>query len=242
MAVDLVLPQRKSRLGAGTLNKTLFAQLHVLQALILQDIKSRFFGNGLGYVATILWPSVHLAAIIIIRHVSGAPTPFGSSSLLYASTAVMPYIAWSYISRFMLFSAIQNKSFLSYPIINSLDLLIARLFMELISTFIIVVLLVAVLATCQVQAVPMHIGTAVAGLLSACLLGAGFGFVFAPLCAIAPLFSVVHGLLLILFWVTCGLAFNPELMPTAIGQKLAWLPLVHSVDWILPQLSRTSAR
>ena len=203
-----------------------------MHALILQDIKSRFFGNGIGYVISIFWPATHIAVLLIIFAAMKRPVPYGNSALLYASTGVAPYICWSYISRFMCLGVIMNKNFLAYPIIKPLDMMFARLFLEIISTYIITVGLLFALVVCQVQAMPFRPWDAAAGLLSAVLLGAGFGVFNAVICMIVQLWQVVYVLVLVIAWITCGLAINPEAMPDKIGRLLAYNPLLHSIEWI----------
>ena len=207
-------------------------QVQVLHALMLHDIKSRFFGNGLGYVVTILWPTVHIAVILLIYVFNGRTVPYGSSALLYAATGVVPYIAWNYISRFVCLGVVQNRAFLAYPIIKPLDMMFARLALEMVSIFIITVGLLVVLVICQVQVVPANTGAAVAGLMSAVFLGIGFGILNGVICMIIPLWNIVYVLILISFWITAGLAINPETVPEPIGRILAWNPLLHSIEWV----------
>ena len=233
---DLALPRPRAaprgRSGRAGFGVALRRQRQVLHALMLHDIKSRFFGNGLGYVVTILWPTVHIAILLLIYVFNGRSVPYGSSPLLYAATGVAPYIAWNYISRFVCLGVVQNKAFLAYPIIKPLDMMFARLALEMVSIFIITVGLIAVLAVCQVQVVPNDIGAAVAGLMSAVFLGIGFGIFNGVICMIVPLWNIAYVLVLIVFWITAGLAINPETVPEQVGRLLAWNPLLHSIEWV----------
>ncbi len=221
------LPSTRSRFRTA-----LKSQFQVLYALMMHDIKSRFFGNGLGYVVTIVWPATHIAVIVLIFVFMGRPAPYGSSALLYAATGVLPYIAWNYISRFVCIGVIQNKSFMAYPIIKPLDMMLARLALEIVSIFIITVALVGIMVVCQAPVVPINMGAAVAGLLSAVFLGIGFGVFHGVICMILPLWNIVYVLFLIVFWITGGLAINPEALPDQLGQIVAWNPLLHSIEWV----------
>ena len=49
---------------------------------------------------------------------------------------------------------------------------------------------------------------------------------------IIPLWNIVYILVLILSWLTCGLAINPEAMPEQVGRLLAYSPLLHCVEWV----------
>ena len=229
---DFSLPQPRARKSYSPIAKALVTQRDVLWALMLHDIKSRFFGNGLGYVVTIIWPATHIAIIVAIYVVGRRPVPYGSSGFLYASTGILPYIAWSYMSRFTMMGVSQNRSFMAYPVIKILDMIVARLALESVSIFIITVGLVSVSEMLQVDAMPLDIGTAVCGLLSAVLLGVGFGVLNSVIVMIFPLWALGYVVIVILFWFTAGLAINPEALPAELGYYVSWNPLMHSVEWI----------
>ena len=207
-------------------------QTHVFHALILHDIKSRFFGNGLGYVFTILWPAAHLALIVILYAMTGRGGGYGTSTLLFVATGVLPYICWNYISRFCMLSIVMNKSALNYPIINALDIILARIFLELVTCTIITLVLLALLTLGGINVVPMQPAAAAEGLLSSVLLGVGFGILNATIVMILPLWMIGYVLILIVFWITSGVVINPELLPQQIGDWLAWNPLLHCIEWI----------
>ena len=230
---DFSLPRpAKKRAGHSPLKKALTTQRDVLWALMLHDIKSRYFGNGLGYVVTILWPATHIAIIVAIFVLGKRPVPYGSSPLLYASTGILPYIAWNYMSRFTMMGMIQNKSFMAYPVVKPIDMMFARLALEHVSIFLITMGLIAVNALLQVDIVPISLSNAIFGLLSAVLLGIGFGVLNSVIVMIFPLWIIGYVGILILFWFTAGLAINPEAMPAEIGYYVSWNPLMHSVEWI----------
>ena len=216
----------------GHIRSALTRQFHVLHALILHDIKSRFFGNGLGYVVTILWPTAHITVLMLIFLLVGRPVPYGRSAALYAATGVLPYIAWNYISRFMSLGMTMNRSFLQYPVIKPLDMMIARLILELVSIYVITVGLLVLLTAVGVPAWPTRPADAVLGLIAAIALGIGMGTLASVFCLITHFFNIVYVGILILFWVTSGLALNPEAMPSRVGAMLAWNPLLHCIEWI----------
>ncbi len=229
---DFSLPRPRRAEHRSPLLKSLATQRDVLWALMLHDIKSRFFGNGLGYVVTILWPATHIAIVIIAYIVAKRPVPYGSSALLYASTCVMPFIAWNYMSRFTMIGMMQNRSFMAYPVIKPLDMMFARLALEHVSIFIITVGLLCTNMLFQVDVMPVDLKEAVCGLLSAILLGIGFGIFNSVIVMIFPLWVIGYIGVILLFWFTSGMVINPEAMPAELGYWISWNPLMHSVEWI----------
>ena len=229
---EFSLPQPRVRKHRSPLAKSLTTQRDVLWALILHDIKSRFFGNGLGYAVTIVWPSVHIAIIVSIYVIGRRPVPYGSSSFLYACIGILPYITLSYMSRFTMIGMMQNRNFMAYPIIRPLDMMMARLALEAVSIFIITTGLVCITEMLGVDAMPLNLSAAVFGMLSAVLLGVGFGVLNAVIVMMFPMWVLGYVGIIILCWITAGMAFNPETMPAEIGYYLSWNPLMHSIEWI----------
>lgn len=230
---DFSLPRpRAAEAKRSPLMKAVLTQRNVLWALMLHDIKSRFFGNGLGYLVTILWPATHIAIVVIAYLVGKRPVPYGSSALLYASTCVMPFIAWNYMSRFTMMGMLQNRSFMAYPVIKPLDMMFARLALEGVSIFIITVGLLCTNALFQVDISPVNMTDAVCGMLSAVLLGVGFGIMNSVIVMLFPLWVIGYVGIIIIFWLTSGMVINPEAMPAELGYYISWNPLMHCVEWI----------
>lgn len=229
---DFSLPRPRNNGPRTALGKSIATQRDVLWALMLHDIKSRYFGNGLGYVLTILWPAAHIAVVIVAFLIGKRPIPYGSSALLYASTCVLPFIAWNYMSRFTMMGMTQNRSFMAYPVIKPLDMMMARLALEHVSIFIITVGLVATNILFQVDVTPINLTDVICGLLSAVLLGIGFGVLNSVIAMIFPLWVIGYVVIIIVFWFTSGMIINPEAMPAELGYWISWNPLMHCVEWI----------
>lgn len=230
--LSLPVPRTERVAARGTLRAAVLSQVHVLHALMLHDIKSRFFGNGWGYVVTILWPGAHIA-IIVIAHTLHKEMPYGDSALVYTCTGVLPYIAWNYISRFTMTASIQNKAYRQYPIVTPLDIMIARECLEIVSLTIITISVITIIYLCGANPIPAHPGTAALGLASAILLGIGFGIFNGTIASMFPLWQIGYILVLLGFYFTSGvILLNPENLPSPYCDWLSWNPLLHSVEWI----------
>ena len=74
-------------------------QRRVLNALMLRYIRTRFFGNGLGYLVGSLgrchisWFSSGYLLFM------GRATPYGDSTVLFVATGVVPFMTSSYLAR-----------------------------------------------------------------------------------------------------------------------------------------------
>jgi capsular polysaccharide transport system permease protein len=74
----------------------LIAQGQVIYALLMRDVRSRFFGNGFGHLLAIAWPLTHLLVILAMFSAGGRVPPVGDSMLLFLSTGVAPFILFNY--------------------------------------------------------------------------------------------------------------------------------------------------
>ena len=142
------------------------------------------------------------------------------------------------MSRFTMMGMVQNRSFMAYPVIKPLDMMFARLALEHVSIFIITVGLVATNILFQVDVIPLNLSDAVCGLLSAVLLGIGFGILNSVIVMMFPLWVIGYVGIILLFWFTSGMIINPETMPAELGYWISWNPLMHSVEWIRKGLLR----
>ena len=164
--------------------------------------------------------------------VTGRAAPYGDSKLLYIATGVYPYIVWNYISRFTMLGCLMNKAYLNYPIIKPLDLIFARIILELNTSFIILVILCLILALTGASVVPADPLRVATGILAAISIGIGFGMFGSVFCFIWPLANVIYILVLIIAWITSGVAINPEFLPESIGNLFAWNPLLHCIELV----------
>src|SRR5260370_41194433 len=77
-------------------------QGRVLFALMLRNMRTKFFGHGLGTLIAIAWPLSHIVICVVIYTVIGRAAPFGDSIVLFVATGIVPFQTFSYLSRFMM--------------------------------------------------------------------------------------------------------------------------------------------
>ena len=206
------------------------AQVRIIYALMMHDIKSRFFGNGFGYAIMIAWPLLHILVILAVN--AGRIVPRGASMVLYAATAVIPWVASNYIGRFIMLGVLTNKSYLQYPIIKPLDLMVSRAALEIVSNAIVVITILIGMSLCGIDVVPHNILQACMAWGSSIFLGVSLGFFGGAICLAYPMFNLVFVLFIIVAWATCGIGVDPELLPEKYGYYLSFNPVMHVVEWM----------
>ncbi len=63
-----------------------------MTAVILRDMRTRFFNHGLGFLIVSLWPLAHMLILLMIYSLTGRRTPFGDS--LYVFFALGLFQRW----------------------------------------------------------------------------------------------------------------------------------------------------
>ncbi len=104
MAAALTTTDRDSgRLGP------LESYLHVLHALMLRDMRTRFGGSLWGYGVVVMWPCVHVFSLIAIYTFQHLPIPIGHNAPLFFATGAVPVLIFQYISREVMKATLVNR-------------------------------------------------------------------------------------------------------------------------------------
>lgn len=205
---------------------------HILRALMLRNIRTRFFGTGLGFLLALSWPLVHLGILLLISVGLGRRAPYGDNSAVFFATGLVPYIAFLYISRFMMVSVQHTRPLLAFPIVKITDLLAAGAILEVLSSCCSIIVLGAVLTAFGIDIMPLDPAQAAFAFCAALLLGLSFGVMNSLLLLAMPIWMTVTSLFHILLYVTSGIFFVPASLPPTLRYYLSFNPLLQIVEWL----------
>lgn len=205
---------------------------NVMGAVMLRDMRTRFFNHGLGFLIQSLWPLVHILVVITINTFTGRAAPYGESPLIYFGAGLIPTITFMYISRFMSYSIIFNTSMLSFPIVKVTDILIARAFLELIAGFITLFLLFLIFVVLGLSPYPANPAEAVMAYFATILLAIGIGTISGVITSFLPFFATVYALMGIIVYLSSGALFVTPNLPDQIAIPLSYNPIVQCVEWM----------
>lgn len=210
---------------------SLKALWRVVFALMLRDIRTRW-GSTPAYVITFLFPLVHILALVGIWILSGRVSPYGESNILWFSVSMIPFIAFSYVSRFLIIHVLHNKVVLSFPIFKITDILISGLILEIINITVVVIVLGGVLWYLGVDFYPPDVLQAVLAICVAVMMGLGAGIFNALIGLMVPMWVTGYFLMIIIIWISCGVLFLPASLPEQLLQWLYYQPVLHVVEWM----------
>lgn len=207
-------------------------QTNVLNALILRDIRTRMFGSSIGFIIVIAWPLSHILVLVGFHTLLGRIAPFGDSTPLWIATGTVPFMIFSYMSRFMMLSIVQNRPLLYFPIISVTDILFARAIVEILSASTVIIFVILVLTAVNVNIMPANLTTVVSAILASVLLGLGVGVLNGVVAAFVPAWVTGYALFIILLWVSSGIMFVPSTLPEQMQSILYFHPVLHAIEWI----------
>lgn len=226
--MEFITPQPRLLKGAMTEHG------RVIHALMLRDIKTRFGASYLGFIVGLLIPLAHITVLLVLFHVIGRRAPIGTDVTIFISTALVPFICWSYTHQKIVRSLADNRALLSFPIVKMIDIVIARAFVELMNSTLVVLVVYAALTLGGSHIFLFDPPRIIATLLTAYILGVSTGMVFALIILAVPGASIAAFLIIPLYWATSGNFFIPDALPAQITAAMAFFPLSHIVDFGRP--------
>jgi len=210
----------------------LAVQIRILEALMLRDIKTRFGGSEWGFLIAIGWPLSHVLILLMMNVGLGRIAPYGDSAALWIATGVVPFMAFNYMSRFIMLGIVLNRPLLFFPVVKITDILFARAIVEVLNAAVIILILFVIFWAYDVDFMPIDLVQASLALLAMMLLGVGFGVINGIVAAAFPFWITASVLFQIVLWLLSGVLFVPDVLPEQIKAWLAYLPTLQGVEWM----------
>lgn len=215
-----------------TVRYALRQKLNVTKAVILRDMRTRFFNHGLGFLLVSLWPLAHIFVLLLLYSLVGRRSPFGDSMRLFFATGLLPCLTFVYVSRFMALSVVINRPMLAIPAVKILDIVFARAFLETIASCFTVFLTFVILLALGDRPYPFDWTMAAFAYLSTIFLAIGVGVLAGVITALFNFFVTVYALCMIIVYAASGTLFVVSSLPLQISYFLSFNPVLHAVEWM----------
>ncbi|MEE7459949.1 ABC transporter [Methylobacterium fujisawaense] len=206
--------------------------LHVLHALILRDMRTRFGASLWGYGVIVLWPCVHVFVLIAIYTFQKVAAPLGDNRALFFATGAVPVLVFQYISREVMKSVVMNRPLTYYPQVKLFDVVLSRVLVEIVTGFLALLVVVSVLVAIGSNPIPADPFTAMCGYLAAILLGIGIGTINVAIIGFFPGWMIGYALFSIILYVSSGVMFLPSYMPDKIYYWMKYNPALQCAEWV----------
>jgi capsular polysaccharide transport system permease protein len=204
----------------------------VLVALMIRDVQTRFFGSALGFVIAIAWPLSHIFILLAINSAAGRAPPYGDSASLFFATGLLPFMCFTYMSRFTMLGVLLNRPLLGYPIVKVADILLARAIIEVMNATTVIIAAMIILTVIGVDVRPPRPLEAMYALLASMELGFGFGIVNGVIAGLLPFWTTPFSLFQIVLWMASGVLFVADEFPATARYWLSYNPAIIGVEWM----------
>ncbi|MDQ1194361.1 ABC transporter permease [Agrobacterium sp. SORGH_AS 787] len=218
--------------GKVSIKEALKRKLNVMHAVILRDIRSRYFDHGLGFLVVPLFPAAHMALLLLIYKVVDRQAVFGEDLVLFFATGLIPVLTFIYVSRFMSVSLVANKGMLAFPAVKLLDIVLARSALELVGIVLSVMFVVAIIVAVGSSPVPRSTVDVVLVLFFVSLLSIGVGIFVSVISAIWPFFAMAYALFTAVIYLSSGAPIYLNSFPDIVQYYCSFNPAFHAVEWM----------
>lgn len=207
-------------------------KLNVIKAVMLRDMRTRYFDHGLGFLIVSLWPLAHALLLITLYYYLGRSTPFGDSLFIFFGTGLVPTLSFMYVSRFMSISLVINRPLIAFPAVKMVDILIGRAILEVIAACITVLFMFIIAWSIGDDPIPRDPLEAIYAFSATLLLAVSVGVLCGVIVMFNFMFVNIYALFLVVVYLASGTLFIPAALPAEVGEILAWNPLLQCVEWM----------
>ncbi len=208
----------------------LLVQIQVVYALVLRETRTRFGQNRLGYLWAILEPLLFIATFALVFRGFGRTAPERMPVVPFLATGFMPYLLFRETSGRGMLAIEANRGLLFYPLVRPLDLVLARMTLEIATNLLAFALIIAGYCVFTAQFEVSDPLQVLAGLGLSAGIGATLGLVLCAASVFSPAVERLHGpLIRPLFWFS-GLMYPTGQLPLHYRNLLTYNPIVHAVE------------
>lgn len=215
-----------------SIKEALKRKINVMHAVILRDIRSRFFDHGLGFLIVPLFPVAHMVLLLAIYKVVDRQSIFGDDLVLFFATGLIPVLMFNYVSRFMSVSLLANKGMLAFPAVKLLDIVLARSALELVGIVLAILFVVIIILSVGSSPVPRSTIDVLMVLSLVSILSVGVGIVVSVISAIWPFFAMFYSLFTAVIYLSSGAPIYLHSFPDLVPYYCSFNPTFHAVEWI----------
>jgi capsular polysaccharide transport system permease protein len=199
---------------------------------MLRDMRSRFGGTYWGYLVQVLWPCAHIAIIVGAMTFRGLKSPMGDSAMVFVATGAVPALAFQYISREVMKGYLIHKPLTYFPQVKKFDTVVARILVEIVSSFLGLMLVLIGLLSFGNDPLPADLFTAITGYLAAIALGIGVGSINVGICSVFPGYVIAYILITLTLYLSSGVYFLACYMPEEIYSIMKYNPITQLIEWV----------
>lgn len=210
----------------------LFVQVQVAHALILRETRTRFGANQLGFLWALLEPVLFIGTFYVLFSFSERSAPSGMTMGAFMVTGLIPYSIFRETSNRVAVATSSNRGLLFYPQVKPLDLVVARVVLEVMTWTLVFAILVSaealILGHLQIDSLLLVF----CGFALCSLLGGALGMLLGILSLYMASMERLSGALLRpMFWLS-GIFYTANGVPMNVLGVIKYNPVLHCVELV----------
>ncbi len=206
-------------------------QARVINALMLREIITRYGRHNLGFLWLFAEPVLFAVGITILWSHSG----MAKGTMPVAGFAITGYcslVLWRNMVNRLSGAVPGNIGLLHHRNVQVMDLLIARMILELASCTVALIVLTFAFTGLNLMHLPMDPYTALLGWFQICWFVIGAGLIGAYLGVLSEVVDRIWHVAMYLSLPFTGAFFMTSWLPPAVQEVVLWSPLVNGVEML----------
>lgn len=204
-------------------------RLRVIAALMVREMGTRFGRSTGGYLWAVAEPLGGILLLSVAFGLALRSPPLGTSFILFYATGMMPFTMFNALSRGVGGAIGANRGLLTYPVVGTLDAVLATAALNALTTCVVAGLLYAGIIVMLDLHVNLALGRVAQAFGLAALLGLGVGTLNCVLFGFFPTWKNVWSVLTRPLFIVSGIFFTFESVPQGFRDVIWWNPLVHVI-------------
>ena len=209
------------------------AQWNIIVAMMLREMLLRYKTSKLGYLWSVIDPSLQIAVWYIIWTVLRAPKAFHDMPMpLFLGTGIVVFFCFQNVSNYVVGAIKSSRDLLQFPMVKQIDAFISRFILESCTILVVGFLTLSLVILFGYGFFPRDSMGVISAIFSLLLLGLGFGAFNAMLTSLWPVYGKLLPVLNRFVFFTSGAFMPVEHLPLAAREYLQWNPVLNGVELV----------
>lgn len=215
-----------------SLGRGLVVQWEVLSSLVVRETRTRYGHAKLGYFWALAQTMLGIGFFVAMFAFGRTPPPPGMDLIAFIATGFLGYEVVVHPIDQASGALSGNAALLVYPQIRPLDLVIARVCLEAITTSVVFAILMSANSVILGRLHIDNLFLVLQGFLLGTWLGGSIGLCFSAVRVAWPTFDRVRSVIMRPLMFVSGVFFTASGLPVAVRDILIWNPVLHAVEMI----------
>jgi capsular polysaccharide transport system permease protein len=216
-------------MAAGILSNSLRTQGRVLLALMLREARTRYGRTRGGYLWALIEPVLHISIFYLIYLFRVRMVPLGDNLFVFLMTGFGVYIGFRNVVGRTEGAYASNEALLSFPVVQVLDVFLARALLELATWTGVNFILFGMVIAFFGEPFPPSVFKMLAAVLALFCVGFGLGVCIGIMSEFAPSVGNLMRFPFRILYFLSGVFYLPDTLPPSFRAVLAWNPVVHGI-------------